>query len=272
MLPGLVPNGVPRELKGTSIPFEYNDIEKLKRIVEENKGEIAAIMMEPVRSSMPNNNFLHEVRNLATKIEVPLIFDEITSGFRMNCGGVHMYLNVEPDIAVFGKALGNGYPISAVVGKKHIMESAQDSFISSTFWTERVGFTAALATLNKFKQDKVHEKLIESGQRINSGWKKLALKYNLPIKINGIPPLTNLKFDNNDSLLTQTMYAKFMIDQNYLVGSSVYTTYAYTKNIIDNFLKATDKSFKKIACAIKNDDIDPDIINSKIETGFKRLT
>ena len=110
--------------------------------------------MEPVRTKLPENNFLNDVRELASENKIPLIFDEITSGFRMNCGGVHMHLGVMPDLAIFGKALANGYPISAVIGKKNIMESAQDTFISSTFWSERIGYTAALSNIKKFEEKK----------------------------------------------------------------------------------------------------------------------
>ncbi len=272
LLPGLTPNGVPRELIGTSLPFEYNNIEQFKDIVHKNKDDVAAIIMEPLRSTMPKNNFLHEIKNIANEIKAPLIFDEITSGFRMNCGGVHLNLGVEPDIAIFGKALGNGYPISAILGKKNIMDVAQDSFISSTFWTERVGFTAALATIKKFKNKKVNEKLIEYGKNINEGWTNLSKKYNIPIKISGIPPLTNIKFDHKEALTLQTLYAKYMLKENFLLGSSVYTTYSYSNKLIKKFLTASDHSFKKIKIQIENDNIKDVFKGSKIDMGFKRLT
>ena len=217
LLSGLDASGVPRELIGTSLPFEYNQINQLKKILSHNKNEIAAIIMEPVRTKLPENNFLNDVRELATENKIPLIFDEITSGFRMNCGGVHMHLGVMPDLAIFGKALANGYPISAVIGKKNIMESAQDTFISSTFWSERIGYTAALSNIKKFEEKKVHSELIKYGKLINECWYKLSKKYEIGIEINGIEPLTTLKFKGKNSLILQTLYAKFMLEQGFLV-------------------------------------------------------
>ena len=100
---------------------------------------VGVIKMEVARSTDPNWDFLREVRNLATRNDIVLVFDECTSGFRQTFGGLHMEYEVEPDIAIFGKALGNGYAITAVVGRKEVMEVAQSTFISSTFWTERIG-------------------------------------------------------------------------------------------------------------------------------------
>ena len=145
LLPGLEPNGVPRALEGSVIPFEYNDFSKLEQITEEY--DLAAVKMEVERSFPPENNFLQKVRDLCDEKGIVLIFDECTSGFRETFGGLHLKYGVNPDMAMFGKALGNGYAITAILGKKSIMQSAQSTFISSTFWTERIGPTAALKTL-----------------------------------------------------------------------------------------------------------------------------
>ena len=142
--------------------------------------------MEVGRSELPNIEFLKEVRNLATKNKIVLIFDECTSGFRRNLGGLHMITGVYPDISMFGKALGNGYAITAVIGRGSIMSKANNSFISSTFWSERIGFVAALATINFMKKNKTWKFLISSGKYLNEKWKKLSQKYELPIKISGI--------------------------------------------------------------------------------------
>jgi glutamate-1-semialdehyde 2,1-aminomutase len=131
LLPGLDPNGVPTSLRGTAFPFNYNDLQGLKDLVDNH--DIGVIKMEVVRNSPPENNFLHEVRKLATSKGIVLIFDECTSGFRETYGGLHKKFGVEPDMSMFGKALGNGYAVTAVIGRREIMESAQTSFISSTF-------------------------------------------------------------------------------------------------------------------------------------------
>ena len=129
--------------------------------------------MEVARSTQPKNDFLKKVRNLANKYKIILIFDECTSGFRQTYGGMHKLYNVTPDIAMFGKALGNGYAITSVIGKKEIMNCAQDSFISSTFWTERIGPAAALKTLEVMKEIRSWEILPKVGEEISSSWKNI---------------------------------------------------------------------------------------------------
>ncbi len=176
LLPGLEPAGVPRCLKGTAIPFNYNKIEELKKIVKENK--IGVIVMEPRREHEPEKDFLKNVRKIADRIGAVLIFDEVTSGFRMNVGGIHMLYRVYPDIAVFGKAMGNGYPMAAVIGRRKVMDAAQKSFISSTCWTERIGPAAAIATIKKMQKKNVPSYLIKMGKVIGAGWQKLAKKNN----------------------------------------------------------------------------------------------
>ncbi|MFX0011696.1 MAG: aminotransferase class III-fold pyridoxal phosphate-dependent enzyme, partial [Candidatus Hermodarchaeota archaeon] len=147
LLKGLEPNGVPRGLLKTALPFEYNNIEQLEQIVENE--DIGTIIMEPMRHQEPKNNFLFKVRKIADEIGAVLIIDEISVGWRMNVGGLHMLYNLKPDMAIFAKAISNGYPMGAVIGKEEIMDAAQTSFISSTYWTERIGPTAAIATINK---------------------------------------------------------------------------------------------------------------------------
>ena len=136
LLPGLSSNGVPKELEGTIYPFNYNDLDYLKKIIKEKK--IGIIKMEVMRNVEPKDDFLQKVRELANENNIILIFDECTSGFRKTFGGLHKFYSVEPDIAIFGKALGNGYAITAVIGKESVMQYAQETFISSTFWTERM--------------------------------------------------------------------------------------------------------------------------------------
>jgi len=272
LLPGLEPKGVPRGLKGTALPFKYNSLEELKTIVNNNKEEIGVIYMEPRRGSEPSSGFLEGVRMIANDIGALLVFDEVTSGFRMNVGGIHLNYKVNPDLAVFGKALGNGFPISAVIGKKKIMDAAQNTFISSTFWTERIGFTAALATIKKIREQNVNQNLIDYGKRINEGWKEIASKFDLDITISGIPPLTHLHFDCYDPVSAQTYYTQEMLKKGYLVGSSVYTTWAYSNEIIDKFIGDSKGVFKELSELIEARNIEEKLENEKKHTGFKRLT
>lgn len=270
LLPGLKPAGVPRQLKGCSLPFFYNNIDSLKNLIAEND-DIGVIIMEPVRNVLPAEGFLEEVREIATKIGAILIFDEVTSGFRMNNGGIHLNFGVDPDMAIFGKALGNGFPISAIIGKREVMEAAESSFISSTFWTERIGFTAALKTLEIIERDNVYENLVKYGNQINEVWQKSSEKAGLEIHISGISPLTHISFKNSLPMESQTFYTQEMLKRGYLLGASIYPTNAYTDSIIDEFGRNTAEIFLLLSEYLKNGSLLDKLEGPVIETGFKRL-
>lgn len=271
LLPGLDPLGVPRELKGTALPFNYNKLSELEKIISEQGNDIAAIIMEPQRGTEPDPGFLQGVRDIATKTGAVLIFDEVTSGFRINLGGIHLTMGVEPDVAVFGKAMGNGFPIAAIVGIRDVMDCAQNSFISSTFWTERIGFVAALATIEKMKAQNVQEKLVHYGQLINAGWTHVARKHGIPIAISGIPPLTHLAFKTPEPEVMQTLYTQEMLAMGYLLGASVYSTYAYTEKIIERFVEDSDKVFATLKSASESNNAKSFLKNETKHSGFKRL-
>lgn len=272
LLPGLDPRGIPRQLKDTALPFNYNKLHELEILVDKYPDEIGVIIMEPRRERGPSPGFLEGVRQIAGKIGAVLIFDEITSGFRINLGGIHLTYGVEPDIAVFGKALGNGYPIAAVIGRKSIMDSAQSTFISSTMWTERIGFVAALATIKKMEENNVPKLLVHYGEKINDGWRNLAQKHGLNIDINGIPPLTHIVFEADDPLAVQTLYTQEMMAKGYLLGAAVYTTYAYSDKIIDQFIADSDSVFGLIKEAMERGNVKKHLKGDVIHAGFKRLT
>jgi len=270
LLTGLKPNGVPKELKGNTLPFIYNDIDSLKNIIDNNK-DIGVIIMEPQRTQKMSIKFLKEVREIATKIGAILIFDEVTSGFRINNGGIHLNTGVDPDMAVFGKALGNGFPISAIIGKKEIMEAAQTSFISSTFWTERIGFTAALKTLEIIEKKKIYNNLIDYGNQVTDAWEKSAIKNNINIKVTGIPPLRYFAFVNDNPEETQTYYTQEMLKKGFLAGSSVYATNAYSNRIIRKYKESMMYVFDKINYYNSKGNLIDKLEGPVIEKGFKRL-
>jgi glutamate-1-semialdehyde 2,1-aminomutase len=233
LLPGLAPSGVPRALRGTVLPFEYNNIEQLRRILLE--GNVAAIKMEVVRNVEPENNFLAEVRNLASHYGVLLIFDECTSGFRETFGGLHQKYLVEPDLAVFGKALGNGYPITAVVGKSDVMQAAQTSFISSTFWTDRIGPTAALATLDEMEILKSWELITSIGTKVQGMWQLISQEYGLKLKVSGIPALSSFEFDSEYSLELKTYLTQRMLEKGFLASNIFYACTQHTDEILESY-------------------------------------
>lgn len=271
LLPGLKPAGVPRELLNTSLPFIYNDISSLETLIEKYGNTFAAIIMEPQRGTKPTQEFLQGVKTIAKCIGAVLMFDEVTSGFRMNIGGIHRTMGINPDIAIYGKALGNGHPIAAVVGKREIMEAAQTSFISSTFWTERIGFAAALSTIKEMERIDSTAHLIWAGKTINSIWTKAAEAQAIKIHLEGIEPLTHINFDYENSTEVLTLYSQLMLEKGFLLGAAVYTTTAYTEDILKKFEHATNESFEVISKAVKKGNVN-DLLKGPVKhTGFARL-
>ena len=271
LLPGLQANGVPRGLIGTTLPFDYNNITQLESLIKENKEQIAAIKMEVSRNEGPKNDFLKKVRNLANENNIVLIFDECTSGFRETFGGLHLKYEVEPDLALFAKALGNGYAISACIGKKEIMESAQNTFISSTFWTERIGPTAALKSLEIMQREKSWETITDRGKSISERWTKLAAKYNLNIETWGLPALSGFTFKYPDAQKYKTLITQEMLKQGFLAANSIYVCIDHTSEIIDEYFDKLDPLFAMIRECEDGLDIESKLEGPVSHSGFKRL-
>ena len=270
LLQGLEPAGVPRGLKGTAIPFNYNEIEELEKIVENN--DIGVIAVEPIRHQEPKNNFLANVRRIADEINAVLIFDEITSGWRMNVGGIHELYNVYPDIAVYGKGMSNGFPMAAIVGKGDVMDIAQNSFISSTYWTDRIGPVAAIATINKMLKNDVPSHLIKIGNLISKGWMELANSHALKIDVMGIPPLTTFVFDHEDGQALQTLFTQEMLNRGFLASKSVYASYSHTEECVEKYLENVNEVFGIIKKAVEKDSVYSSLKGPVAHEGFRRLT
>ena len=269
LLPGLEPNGVPQSLHGTVFPFSYNNYAELEALV--NTHDIGVIKMEVVRNMGPEDNFLHKVRKLATDRGIVLIFDECTSGFRETFGGLHKKYGVEPDMAMFGKALGNGYGITATIGKREIMEAAQTTFISSTFWTERIGPTAALATLKVMEQLKSWETITQTGLNIRQGWQQLADKHGLNINHWGLAALTGFTFQSENALAYKTLITQEMMAKGYLAGNSVYVCIDHTPEVVAGFFDSLDPIFAMIKECEEGRDVMNLLKGPVCHGGFKRL-
>lgn len=269
LLPGLSPKGVPKSLEGTSLPFHYNEVEELEQIASEN--DLGAIVMEPIRNDQPEPNFFDRVREIADEQDAPLIIDEITAGFRENIGGYHQNINVRPDVAVYGKALGNGYPISAVVGREHVMDQAQESFVSSTFWTERIGPSAALATIEKYRSENVHEHLVEIGRSVMNGWEAAAEKHEIQLQTSGIAPLPHFSIQHDEAQAAKTLFVQEMLSEGYLATDSLYASYAHTPEMISGYLDAVDGVFKTIRTALDAGDVRQQLNGPVAHTKFERL-
>ncbi|MEO1942976.1 MAG: aminotransferase class III-fold pyridoxal phosphate-dependent enzyme [Candidatus Thioglobus sp.] len=271
LLPGLQPNGVPRGLTGTTLPFNYNDIDQLEQLIKDNKGEIAAIKMEVSRNEGPKDNYLQKVRDLATENNIILIFDECTSGFREAFGGLHKKYDVEPDMAIFAKALGNGYAISACIGRQKFMQAAQQTFISSTFWTERVGPTAALKTLEVMEREKSWDIITKIGTGISSQWQSLADKYELDINTWGLPALSGYTFNSPNALSYKTLITQEMLKKGYLAANSVYACTEHKQAIVDGYFSELDPIFAIIKECEDGLDVATLLEGPLCHNGFKRL-
>lgn len=269
LLPGLQPNGVPESLRGTVFPFNYNNYAELEALVNEH--DIGVIKMEVVRNFGPEDNFLHKVRQLATDRGIVLIFDECTSGFRQTYGGIHKMYGVEPDMAMFAKALGNGYGITATIGRREIMEAAQTTFISSTFWTERIGPTAALATLDVMARIKSWETITNTGLDVTQRWKALAAKYDLSITTNGLAALTGFGFNSANALAYKTLITQEMLAKGYLASTSVFSCIDHTPKIVADYFEALDPVFALVKECEEGRDVMSLLKGPVCHGGFKRL-
>lgn len=271
-LKGLEPLGVPRSLAGTNLIFHYNDIEEFRQLIEENDGQIAAVVMEPIRNDYPRSGYLEEIRNITKKKGIVLIFDEITAGFRLCAGGSHLKLGVNPDVAVFAKGMTNGYPVSVIMGIGEVMEAAQSTFISSTFWTERISFAAAMAAIECYQNYQVADYQKYIGGIVQKQWKEIAIKTGVDIQVSGILPLSHFEFNYKEPLSYKTYFTQEMLKEGFLAATGVYVSLAHTEEIVDKYMEACGRVFEKIAgINCKGEDIRENLEGPVCHAGFERL-
>ena len=269
LMPGLSTSGVPKGLKNQVVAFNYNDLKKAKSIL--NNNSIGALIMEVRRNEKPKKNFLETIRKLTKKNNITLIFDECSSGFRETFGGLHKIYKVYPDIAVYGKALGNGYPITAIVGRKEIMANAANTFISSTFWTDRVGPAAALETLKIMEKEKSWNKISKIGKFVKKKWIILAKKHRLKIKVQGLDAMPNFSIRSKNWLKYKTYLIQEMLKKKYLATNAIYCCIDHNKNILNKYFYELNKIFKVLSNCEKGANIDDFLEGQIIQDGFKRM-
>ena len=272
LLKGLEPLGVPKVLKNLVIPFRFNNYDDLDKIVKKNAKSSAAIVFEPCRDFLPKKEYIRELRKIATKNECVLIFDEITSGFRINTGGSHLSMNVNPDIAVFGKTIANGFAMGAIIGKKRFMKNSTKTFISSSFWTERVGPSASVAFIKKYKKLNLSKILISKGRKIKSIWAKAAKDSNLNIKISGIDPLATFKLELKNWPVGLTYFIQEMLKRNFLATDKCYANYKHTDVLLKKYEKACFEIFNDISKFDKKNILKQKLKNPVKQVDFGRLT
>lgn len=273
LLPGLSPNGVPRHLQGSANPFNYNNINEFLELTNKFAGEVAAVVMEPIRNFEPEPGFFETIRRVCDKQSIVLIVDEVSAGFRVNLGGAHLSLGLEPDIAVFAKGISNGFPMAVVLGKKQVMEAAQDSFISSTYWTERIGPVAAIATIKKMMRLDVPKHLVQIGERVQRGWEAIGVRHGLQLHVGGIAPLGHFSFERVASnLACKTLFTQEMLKRGFLASTACYISLSHSLEIVNRYLATCDEVFEVIASAEKDNGVNELLEGPACHSGFKRLT
>jgi glutamate-1-semialdehyde aminotransferase len=272
LLPGLEPVGVPGSLRGTAVTFNGDKLAEFDALMDRYGDELACVIMEPMRHHMPEQGFLEHIKQSAHKHGALLLFDEITIGWRLTFGGSHLLTKVSPDIAVFAKALGNGHPMGAIVGTKDVMNSAQGSFISSTYWTESVGPVAALAALKKMEKTRVWEHVNKVGSLLLAHWERLIERHKLPAKADadGFPCLGHFNF-TEQTLPLKTLYTSLMLDKGYLANTAFYAMLAHTPELVDQYAESIDQVFGEMADILKRGDVEKALDGKVCHAGFKRL-
>ena len=269
LLKNLKPIGVPKIYKNSALPLKFDNEKQLIRLSKLR--DIAAIVVEPSRMEKLSKSFVKLLNKICKKKKIILIVDEITSGWRDCKGGIYKNIGLNPDLVIYGKALGNGFAISAIVGKKKIMDVAQDTFVSSTAWTERVGFAAGLGVIKFHNKKKIFNHNKNIGNQIKKGWLKFAKKHDLKIKVNNLDTIINFNFlynSKNEYLIT--LFTELMLKENFLANNTIYVSYAHKKNIVMKYFKALDKVFFKISKNLKNDE---NKLKSKIrKTNYIRIS
>jgi glutamate-1-semialdehyde 2,1-aminomutase len=269
LLPGLSPSGVPRGLKGTALPFVYNDLETLERLLSDN--EIGVIFMEVQRGSEPLPGFLEAVRRLADQSGAVLVFDECTSGFRRVLGGLHLHYGVQPDVAVFGKTLGNGYGINAIIGRREVMEAAEETFISSTFWTERIGPAAALASLDAMHDENAPARIHQIGLDVRARWTEMAQALGLAISTAGLPALGGFGLREFDPVALKTFVTQEMLAAGYLAGTVLYASIAHDSAVLDAYFESLEPVLKRVADLESPAELGKLLLRGPAQSGFGRL-
>jgi len=266
LLPGLNPIGVPNELAGLTHALRYNSFEDLE-ILDRNQN-IGVLMMEVMRSVEPEAGYLEAVREKCSKNNIVLIFDECTSGFRETYGGLHLKFGIMPDMATFGKALGNGFAITALIGRESVMSSANDTFISSTFWSERIGYAAALATLEEMKRLESWKRISRTGTQMREIWKRTFESVDLKLEISGIPALSAHSIQGSNGNMIKTIITQEMLKKSILASNIFYPSIAHSESHLERY----ESNLKEVLLRISSTKNLEEMMDSKpAQTGFKRL-
>ena len=274
LFPGIEPIGVPQALAGTALPFAYGDLAALGQLLDDHRGQVAAVIMEPLRSELPPAGYLEGVVRLAREHGAVAIFDEVSSGFRLAVGGVQEYLGVTPDMTVLAKAMSNGYPMGAVVGRRDIMAPAARMFISSTYWSDAIGLRAALVTLRELRRRDVPRQLDAFGRRLQERCNAAARSAGLPASCVGLSVHPHWSFDVDDpraKSLLSTLYVQEMAKHGCHGYASFYLNAAQGEAELAQTEAALDDVLPRLADALAAGRLDALLECPPCADAFRRL-
>ena len=271
---GIEPIGVPKVLAGTVIPFPYGDLDALRELLDEHAGEVAAVMMEPLRSTLPEPGFLEGVKELAHAHDAILIFDEVSCGWRLSVGGVQEYMGVTPDMTVLAKAMSNGYPMGAVVGSREVMEPASRMFVSSSYWSDNIGLTAALTTIRELKRRDSAAFFLETGEKLRLALNGSIADAGLSGEYTGLHTALSLSLSLPDESLrakVNTLFIQEMARRGVHCPMGFILNMAHTDEVIRRTAEAATEAFDVIRSGLESDDIDSLLICDLTQEPFRRL-
>ena len=268
--------GIPRAVRDLTFPFPYNDMSSLERLFDEHDDQIAAVIMEPVGTVAPEDGYLLQVRELAHRHGALLIFDEIVTGFRLSLGGAQQYFGVMPDLACIGKGMGNGYPISAVVGRRDIMEEFDNSFFSFTFGGEAVSIAAAMATLTIMERDNVISHMWILGRKLKDAYNYLTRQYRLEkyTYCQGFPPKASVFFKDqsgNESLLYKSIFQQECIKHGVLFNGHQLNCLMRTDQDVEYTITVYNEAFQTLQKAYNSEEPDTFLKGKMIDPVFRSV-
>ncbi len=249
LVTGVGTKGVPKALAGTAIPFGEFDLERLKELLEENKGQVAAIMLEPVRTYTPPEGYLETVIELAHENDAVAIFDEVSCGWRISIGGAQEYLGITPDMTVVAKCISNGYPMGAVVGKREFMAPAEDMFVSSSYWSDNVGLTASITTIRELKRRNSAQRFEEIGEGLRAGLKGAMSSLGIPGDVVGFFNAPTIEIDLPDETLrpkVNSIFTTELAKRGIHAGVRFMGTLSHTEQDIEETVKAAHSALEVI--------------------------
>ena len=271
---GIEPIGVPKVLAGTVIPFPYGDLEALGQLLDEHAGEVAAVMMEPLRSTLPEPGFLEGVKKLAHAHGAILIFDEVSCGWRLSVGGVQEYLGITPDMTVLAKAMSNGYPMGAVVGSRAVMEPASRMFVSSSYWSDNIGLAAAITTIRELKRRNSAAFFLETGEKLRRALNGSIEAAGLSGEFTGLHTHPNLTLTLPDETLrskVNTLFIQEMARRGVHCPMGFSLNMAHTDEDIRQTAEVASEAFDVIRAGLESDDIDSLLVCDLKQEPFRRL-